>query len=193
MGDPNRRFGFVDMLAACAAGPIGVDLQVIRIDLYILILFQFGKNLHRSKRRLALAVGVERGNSHQAMDSLFTSQIAVGILSGDLDHRFPDPSFLAIELVQQLCFKALLLSPAQIHAHQHLGEVLSVRTAHPDMEIQDGVIGIIGSVQMKLQQILVQCFVQCQIILIYLFLGIFVIFGQFGQHLNIAELFLKGP
>ena len=73
------------MLSAGAAGPVGIDPQVIRIDLHIQILLNIRHHVAGYKRGLPLSVGVEWRDPHQAVDASLGFQISKGILPIDLE------------------------------------------------------------------------------------------------------------
>jgi len=60
VGDPHRRVGFVNVLAARTAGAECIHAQVIFIDLYDDVLLDFRVHKHRSEGRVAALAGVER-------------------------------------------------------------------------------------------------------------------------------------
>ncbi len=69
MGNTNSRIGFVDMLAACTAGAIGVDFEVFFVDFNFNFVGQFGKHEDGTKRRMSPRIGIEGRNSHQSMNT----------------------------------------------------------------------------------------------------------------------------
>ena len=52
------------------------------------------------------------------------------------------PACLALALLQQLHLVAVLLGPAHIHAHQHLGPVLRLGAAGAGVDLDIGVVGV---------------------------------------------------
>ena len=50
VGDTDRRFGLVDMLAACPARPEGVNLQILRADFHPNRVVDFGNHLNGRER-----------------------------------------------------------------------------------------------------------------------------------------------
>ena len=64
--DPDRGVGLVDVLAAGAGGAVGVDLQVVVVDLELARLLDDGRDLDAGERRLAAVGRVERARAARA-------------------------------------------------------------------------------------------------------------------------------
>ena len=69
MGEAHRGTGLVDMLAAGAAGPEGVDAQVFFLDVDGDIVIGLGIDKDRGKGGVAPATGVKGGDADQAVDA----------------------------------------------------------------------------------------------------------------------------
>ncbi len=80
------------------------------------------------------------------MDAAFAGKLAEGVLADDREGGGLDAGLFAVLVVVHLGFEALLLGPAQIHAHQHLGPVLALGAARAGMHGDDGVerVGFAG-------------------------------------------------
>ena len=63
------------------------------------------------------------------MYAVLAFEIAVGKIALHIDCAGLDAGFVAIEKVGYACLVAVLLAPAQIHAHKHRGPVLALGTA----------------------------------------------------------------
>ena len=57
------------MLAAGTGRAIGVNAQVLILDVDLDILVYFGRDEHRDERGLAAAAGIERRDPHQTMNA----------------------------------------------------------------------------------------------------------------------------
>ena len=88
------------MLSAGAAGAVSIHPQIVGIDLHIQILFNIRHHVAGNKRGLALSVGVERRNPHQAVNAAFRLQIAIGVFSIDLERDRFHTGFLAVHIIQ---------------------------------------------------------------------------------------------
>ena len=61
--DSDCRRGLIDMLSACAGGTIGIDSNILRIDLNVQVFLNIRHDFAGREGCLALSVGIERGNS----------------------------------------------------------------------------------------------------------------------------------
>ena len=82
---------------------------------------------------------VEGRDAHQPMHAALAGQLPKGVLADDGERGRLDARLFAVLVVVHLGLEALLLGPAQIHAHQHLGPVLALRAARAGMHGDDGV------------------------------------------------------
>ena len=71
------------MLAAGAAGPEGVDAQVLFLDVDLDAVVDLGQHLDRGEGGVAAAAGVEGRDAHQAVDARLALQIAEGVRPRD--------------------------------------------------------------------------------------------------------------
>ena len=69
VGDAHRRVGLVDVLAAGAARSVGVDPQVLLVDVDVDVVLDLGPDVDRGERRVAARRLVERRDAHQAVDA----------------------------------------------------------------------------------------------------------------------------
>ena len=84
---------------------------------------------HRGEARLAPLGGVEGRDADQAVHAGLAAQVAVGVLAGHLDGRRLDPGLFAGQQVDDLGLEPRALTPAQVHAHEHLRPVLRLGAA----------------------------------------------------------------
>ncbi len=85
--DAHRGVGLVDVLAAGAAGPVGVDLEIVVADLDVGDLVHHGRNLDSCKARVAPVGGVEGREAHQPVNPLLAAVQTVGVLAPDEEGR----------------------------------------------------------------------------------------------------------
>src|SRR5262249_10400052 len=91
------------------------------------------------KRSVPPFVGIKWRDAHKSMDTSLGCEISVRIFADDIEgYRF-DSGFFTVLVVEHLRLEAILLSPPQIHAHEHLGPVLSLGTPRAGMNIDDRV------------------------------------------------------
>ena len=105
------------MLAAGAAGPVDLHLDVLGADLDLHVLGQVGHDLHRGEGGLPPGVGVKGGHPHQAVHPLDHN-------GGRLDARL-----VPVLIVHDLIGEAVAFGPAGVHAVEHLGPVLGLGAA----------------------------------------------------------------
>jgi hypothetical protein len=81
----------------------------------------------------------------------FCAQVAVGVDPADGERGTIDAGFVARLIVDHVRAIAAALTPAQVHAHQHLSPVLGLGAARPGMNADDGASMIDGPRQHSLQ------------------------------------------
>ena len=127
------------MLAAGAAGPVDLHLNVLLPDLHLVVILDLGHDLHRGKAGLPAGVGIKGRHPDQPVDAVLTLQKAVGVIPLDGDGRGFDARLVAVLIVQDLVDKAVALGPAGVHPVEHLGPVLGLGAAGAGVDGQDGV------------------------------------------------------
>ena len=123
VGESDRRVGLVDVLAAGALGPVGVDPDLVPVELDLDVVLGLRQDLDERERRLPPVLRIERADAHEAMDAAFGTEPAVGAPAVDLDGHALEPGLLAFLLVDDLGLEAMALGPAQVHAQEHLRPV----------------------------------------------------------------------
>ena len=63
------------------------------------------------------------------MDAILALQVAIGVIAHNLKGTRLDAGIIRLEEVADHAFVAILLSPAHIHAHQHLRPILCLCAA----------------------------------------------------------------
>src|SRR5215472_3825885 len=77
------------------------------------------------------------------MHSDFAGKEAVSVLAIDAEGRRFDARFFAGLIVVEYRLETLALRPPQVHAHEHLGPVLRLRTSGAGMDRDDGISGVV--------------------------------------------------
>jgi hypothetical protein len=146
MRDADRGFHLVYVLAAFAAGAVGVYAQLFRTDVDLNAVVDFRDDEDRSERGVAAGGLVERGDADQTVDAGFAGQEAVGVFTFELDGGVFDAGFFAGSFVEDYRVHSLALRPTQIHAQQDRSPVLRLRAARPRLDGHDGVevVGFTG-------------------------------------------------
>ena len=127
------------MLPALAARAVCIDAQVFRANVDLNGVVDFRRNINAGKRSMPPLRRIERRNPHQPMHSRFARQKTKGILTRDGEGSRFDARLIPILVVVHLGLIAILLRPAQVHAHQHLSPVLAFRPAGARMHGNNGV------------------------------------------------------
>ena len=145
MGDTHRGGSFVDMLTAGTAGTVGIDPQILLIDLHIQILFYVRHHITRHKGSLSLPCRIEWGYPHQAMYPTLGLEITKRILTIDLDRYGLDPCLVTVQEIQYLGLVLHLIRPPAIHPVKHAAPVTRFGSACPCVETQNGITFVVFS------------------------------------------------
>ncbi len=120
----------VDVLSAGTGGVVGVNADILHINLdIIIVVLEHRGNVQRGEGGVAPGVGVKRRDAHQAVHALFTAKVAVGMIAVHFKGDGFNARFIAFKVIQELDGKAHPLAVAGIHAVQHLCPVLCLRAA----------------------------------------------------------------
>ena len=147
VGETHRRIGLVDVLTPGATGAIGIHAQVRRVDLDVDAVVDLRRDEHRGKRGMAPIARIERRFAHQAMHAGFGAQPTEGVGAVEADRGAFDTGHFAARGLDQLRGKSLGFAPAQIHAQEHFGPVLSFGAARAGLNIQKGMVRIRGAAE----------------------------------------------
>ena len=143
VGDAHRRVGLVDVLAAGAGRAVGVDLQVVVLDLDVAGVLDDRRHLDAREARLAAVGGVERRQPHEPVHALLGAVEAVGVLARGAEGGRLDAGLLPRARLQQLDLEAAALGPAHHHPQHHLGPVLGVGAARAGVDGHERVAGVV--------------------------------------------------
>ena len=133
------------MLAPRPGGPVGVDLEVVLVDLDLARVLHHRRHLHAGEARLAAVSGVERGQTHEPVHAPLRPEQPVGVLAGGAEGGRLDPGFLALAHLQELDLKASTFGPAHQHPQHHLRPVLRVRSPGPGVDGHERVAPVVGT------------------------------------------------
>src|SRR5262245_27932876 len=140
--DPHRRVGAVDVLAAGAGGPVGIDAEVRRIHLDRDRLVDLRVHEHARERGVPTRVRIERRLADEAMNPGLGPEAAVGVVAGDLERGGLDPGDLAVGLLEDLDGEALALGVLHVHALEHLRPVLGLGAAGAGLDVEEAVVRV---------------------------------------------------
>ena len=143
VGDPHRRVGLVDVLAARSRGAVGVDPQLGVVDLDRDVLVDHRPDVDLGEARVAAGGGVEGRDPDQPVDAALGGEEAVGVLAAGDEGRRLQPRLLAGRCLLHLDLEAAPLRPAQVHPQQDLGPVLGVGAAGAGVDGDHRVAGVV--------------------------------------------------
>src|SRR5665647_320006 len=132
------RVGGVDRLATGAAGAEDIDLDLVVGDLDAVRRLDQRDDLDGGERGLAPALVVERRDAYEAVGAGLDGKIAIRVGDLDLEGSRLQPGLLGVGGVQDLGRVAVPIRPAQVHPHEHLGEVRRIDTAGAGADRDDG-------------------------------------------------------
>ena len=138
----HRRVRLVHVLAAGAAGAVGVDAQVLVLDLDVDVVVDLRDGLDGRERRLAALVGVERGDAHKAVDAALGLEHSEGVWAFDLEVDVLVAGLLALLRVVFLDLPALALGVALVHPVEHRDPVAGLGAALAGVELHEHVAGV---------------------------------------------------
>ena len=180
VGDPDGGVGGVHVLAARAAGTVGVDAQVVFVDLDVDVVVEFGIDFDRAEAGVPPGVAVEGRDAHQTVDPRFPLAVAVGELARDVERHALDPCLVAGLVVDDLVLPVPPFDVAPEHAEQHGGPVAGLGAAGPRV---DGQIHVLA-VKLAREEAQYLVFVQLLLQSLGIAFGIGQKFGLLGGHVD---------
>src|SRR6185437_5784746 len=114
-------FGLVDVLAAGALRPHGVDLQVVVVDLDIDV-FYLGQHRDGGRRGMDATGGFGIGHALHPVHAGFEFELGEHAAAVNLGDDFLETAFAAFADRQDFGLPALLGGVALVHAEQIAGE-----------------------------------------------------------------------
>jgi hypothetical protein len=126
------------VLASGSAGTVGVDAQVLGIDVDLHV-FHFGHDGHGDRGGMDAAAGFGLGHPLHAVDAAFVAQGAVDAATADVHDDFLDAADGGQGLGHRLHLPAVVLADPLVHAQQVLGEEGSLVAAGAGADLQKDV------------------------------------------------------
>ena len=128
---------------AGARGAVGVDLDVVRLDLDLDGVLHERRHLHARERGVAARLRVVGRDAHEPVHALLGAEQPVGVLAARDEGGGLDAGLVALGGLLQLHLHAAPLRPAHLHPQQHLGPVLRVGAAGAGVHGHDRVAGVV--------------------------------------------------
>ena len=126
------------MLAAGAAGAVGVDAQIVLVDLDVHVLADQRRGVDRDEAGVAAVGRVEGAQPHEPVHAALGLNEAVDVRPLHGEGGALEAGLVALLLVVDLHLEAAALEPAQVHAQQHLRPVLALGAAGAGVDGDDG-------------------------------------------------------
>ena len=142
MRNANCALGLVDVLTARTAGTIGVDPEVVHIDLNIHIL-GFRKHRNGSRTGLDPALCFRLRHTLHAVYAAFELHAGIDSLSCKAENCFLHSAALGLVYVNKLIFEAMTLRIPLVHSEQHSSEKRSLISAGPCPDLHDNISVIV--------------------------------------------------
>src|SRR5690606_21181131 len=133
------RIGLVDVLAAGAAGAVGVDAQVGRIDVDLEGIVDLGIDEDAGEGGVPAVGRVEGALAHQAVHAGLGAQQAVGVFAFEFDGGRFDARDFAFGFLEDLGLEVLAFAVVQVLAQQHGSPVLGLGAAGAGLDVDEAV------------------------------------------------------
>ena len=137
--DADGRVGDVHVLPSGAAGPIGVDPQILVVDIHVDFVRQVRPDEDRGKRGVAARGLIERRDPDQPVHPCFREEQAVRVIARHGNRCALDTRLVSGLEIDDLAREPAALRPPEVDAQQHLGPILRLGAAGAWMHGEDGV------------------------------------------------------
>ena len=142
MGQTHRRIGFINMLTTGTRCAVSIRANIRRININLNIVINLRRHIDRRERCMTAITRIKWRLAHQTMHTNLSTQPTKGIFTANLHRGTFNTSHITGRAFHQLRFKAFIVSPAQIHAQQHLSPILSLSATRARLNIQISVIWV---------------------------------------------------
>ena len=133
------------MLSTGTAASVGIDTDVVIVDLYIQVFLDIRHNIAGYEGSLAFACCIERRNTDKTVYTFLGFEIAVSILSVDLEGNGFDTGFIAVEVIKHFHTESLAVYPAAVHTIKHSTPVTGFCSTCSGIELDDRIFAVIFS------------------------------------------------
>jgi len=144
VGDAHRGIGLVDVLAAGAGGPVGVDAQVGRVDVDLADLVGFRHYRHGAGRGVDAALRFGFRNALHAVAARFELQPRIRAVADDAHDDFLVAADLAGVFRHDFHLPATALGVACVHAQEVAGEQRGLVAAGAGADFEENVALVVG-------------------------------------------------
>ena len=138
------RVGLVDVLAPGAAGTVGVDAQVGRVDLHLFGFVGLRQHRHRAGAGVDAALGFGGGHTLHTVAARFELELAIHARAFKAEHHILVAAQVGFAGRHDLHLPALALGVAAVHAQQVAGEQGRFVPAGAGTDFQQDVALVVG-------------------------------------------------
>ena len=149
MRDAHGGVGLVHVLPPRAAGPEGVDTDILVLDLDVGDLSHLRQDEEAGEARVAPLGRVEGRNPHETMDAALRLEVAVGVFPVHFEGDILQSGLITRLIVQNVRLEPVRLDPSHVHAKEHLRPILALRAAGAGVDGHDGVVEVMLPVQQR--------------------------------------------
>ena len=143
VGDAHRRVGFVDVLAARAAGAEGVDAQLRRVDLNGLRFVRLGQHRHGASAGVDAALGFGGGHTLHPVATRLELQCPINASAFNANHHLFVAAQFTGRLADHLDAPLLAGAIAGVQAQQITGEQRGFVAARASADFQKRVACVV--------------------------------------------------
>ena len=147
MSDAHGGLDLVHVLSAFAAGPEGVDLQLVLRNHEFAFVFDFRNHVHAGKAGVPAFVRIERRDADQPVHAPFGLAKAIGVFALDQQRDALDAGDFARECVRHFHLPPAPLAPALVHAQEHVRPVARFGAAGPGVDAEDAVVFVVRAAE----------------------------------------------
>ena len=191
VGDAHGGIGAVDVLAACTRRAVGVDAQVVHVDLDLHVL-GLGQHGHGGGGGVDAAGGLRDRHALHAVDAGLKLQLLEHVLSLNEHGALLEATELGGAVLDQLGLPAVLVGIVHVHAQQLCAEQTGLVAARACAHLQHCVFVVVGILRQQGDARFAGLFCQLLLQQFQLFLG-HIGHVRIGQHLARAVDFAEQP
>ena len=131
------------MLSTGTAASIGIDTQILLINLHIQVFLNIWHHIQGYEGCLTFTLGIEGTDTYQSVYPLLRLQITIGIDTVYLKGNRLDSRFISIQEIQYFHGKPLALRPSVVHTVKHTAPVTALGTAGSRIQLQNRIVFVI--------------------------------------------------
>ena len=142
VGQADGAVGLVDMLAAGAGSPVGIDPDLRLVDLDLDIVVDDRIDPGRGEAGVAAGARIVGRNADETVNAALRLQPAIGVFAVDAQGRRLDTRLFAQAFFKPFDLVVVCFGPPGVHADQHLRPVLALGASGAGMDFEETVIAV---------------------------------------------------